>query len=516
MIFLIQLNSIPSSDKYWDVNLDNNLFEVYDRIINTDQKAIIQDNEAGTDQANSILYINGKPTREKKAYDRYLSKLETTILEWQDHINKYNELLSENDKYTWIEQLKLILLKKEKAIVDHKILGYKKIIEDAFRKINKTDEIDTFLDNIKNSRNIFEASKKTGILSLNSYLDINFVPYDFMLTSNGWTKLEIDKDELDELYNVANNQKDSFPNEIISIDYDDENIIGVEFEFAIISMQRNWFSVSPISSKFFQWPEAKLISDGEMISNEYLLSAYPKKMVLIKNLKIKINEKIEPDVVDKINQLIRFGPIIMKNQLFVNSVNGTKFIKAINNKETLSSNNIEYYNRKLFFSEKASIINPELITHAARRSIKSETITGFIPKHITVPQTISPLLFQFAKIINDSENLADVVIEVKDEISDKPIYKSAISIIGNNNNIFKEIETNDKGVIAFKLPLGSYTIKIRKDGYSENSEKIEITNINEVSKKYLLKTESITYNSFFLIGMICQKLPKIPKEQGSS
>lgn len=516
-----QLNSLPSSDKYWKINPSNTLFQAYDQIINVKQEIKIQAEDLEDDQAKNTIYdTNNKPTKEKKAYDKYFALLEKIIVEWQDHVSKYSQLITDSEKQIWLEKLNLILLKKEKAIVDHKLLGNKKIIENALNTINKTDEFDNFLANLQSSRNVFEMSKKTGIQSLESYLDINFVPYDFMSNNNGWTKLTIEKKELEELYEAAKIQKDDFPEEIISIEYNEKDIIGIELEFSIVTMQRNWFSLTSIVSDFFKWTEAKSISDGETISNEFILSAYPKKMILIKNLKININQAIDSGSVSNINQLIQFGPIIMKNQLFINSNSNIKFIKAIRNKETLSSNNISYYSNKVLVNRTAistppiptaqPILQPSIrpiVMHGT--TIRNPTVI-MNPVLLTNTVFVNPVLFQPVTVIVASV-LAILDINIKDVISKLPVYKSEISVMGINNTVFKEIESDNDGKIKIELPVGNYTIEIRKDGYGVLKTTLNVDNLNTISKDYFLDPKSVTYNSFFLLGMICEKLPKVPK-----
>ena len=140
---------IPSSDKYWDINPSNPLFNAYAKILNAKQEGSIQEDDIETQKAESLLYDStGEPTMEKKSYDNYFDLFEKVINEWDDHISKYSESLTDNEKTVWVEKLNLILLKKEKAIVDHKLLGHKKIIEDALGKINETDAFDVFLSNL--------------------------------------------------------------------------------------------------------------------------------------------------------------------------------------------------------------------------------------------------------------------------------------------------------------------------------------------------------------------------------
>jgi hypothetical protein len=124
---------------------------------------------------------------------------------------------------------------------------------------------------------------------------------------------------------------------------------------------------------------------------------------------------------------------------------------------------------------------------------------------------VNPVLFQAARVIEPTNPLANVVISITDSISKLPVYKSEISVIGMNNTVFKEIESDQDGTTNMQLPTGNYNIEIRKDGYAVFKTPLNIENSNTVSKTYNLEPESVTYNSFFLIGMICEKLPKIPK-----
>lgn len=523
-----QLNSIPSSDKYWDINPSNTLFEAYNKIINTQQEVVIEENEQEIEAAKKTLYdAKGNSTKEKKAYDKYIMLFETLLTEWEEHVRLFPDLTTDDEKQVWLERLNIILLKKEKLIIDHKLLGYKNHIEKAMKVINKSDGFDVFLSSLINSRNIMENSKKTGLQSLESYHDINFVPYDFMSNDNGWTKLSLNKKELDSLYETVQQEKNDFPEEIIAIEYDEKNILGVELEFSIVSMQRNWFALSPILSSFFKWKEVKSISDGVTISNEFILPAFTKKMILIKNLKINIDPSINSDEVSNINQLIHFGPIIMKNQLFINAQSNVKFVKAIKNKETLKSNNIKYYKAKANLTPIK--INTPLRTAPVRASVKptpnartiarpvrakpanpaKPIITSINPAILASTIRINPVLFQPATVLTINNNLATIVVNINDSVTKEAVYKSEISIIGTNNSYFKEIESDKEGAIDFKLPIGNYKIKIVKDGYSILEEELKVENKNTISKEYLLSPESVNYDSYFLIGMICEILPKI-------
>jgi len=518
-----QLNSLPASDQYWDVNPANTLFDVYGKLINSKQEPSAITGAAEIAAAQSYLYLpDGKPTKQKKAYDKYLGLFDGLLMEWEQHLATFNDLQTDDEKTLWIEKLNVILLKKEKMVIDFKLLGFKKEVETAFAKINKMDEFDAFLSNLISSRNIMDASQKTGIQSMESYHDINFVPYDFMSGSNGWLSLSVDKKELDVLYEAAQTEQSIFQDELLSFDYDEQMILGIELEFSIVTMQRNWFSLASLVSDFFKWNEPMTISDGQTISNAFLLSAYPKRMILIKNLKINLDPNVKQAEVSNLDQIIYFGPIVMKNQLFVNAGNNTRFIKAIRNKDVLASANVKYFRTKAAAADPVSAPVAATAPAAAplmgtirtspvmTASIRTRVIDHRTPQwnHLVFnPGLFHPVVINPLPVIS----LATVVLAVKDSVSGAGIYKSEISIMGVNNKYFKEIESDQEGTTNVELPVGNYTINIQKDGYKILEEPLNIENLNTLSKNYSLIPESVTYDSFFLIGMICEKLPKIPK-----
>jgi len=508
-----QLNSLPSSNQYWDVNPANTLFEAYKKIINTKQQTPENVDPTVVEDAQKVLYNGGKPTKQKKSYDKYLMLFDELLQEWETHLMKFNELQTDDEKNHWCEKSNMIQLKRDKLLVDHKLLGFKKEIENAFASINKRDELAEFLNNLNSLRNITDISTKTGLHSMDSYHDINFVPYDFMSGDNGWIQLSLDKKELDELYEIAKLEKNDFLEELLNFDYDEKVILGIELEFSIVTLQRNWFSLSAIVSRFFKWDEAITISDGQTISNDFLLSAYPKRMILIRNLKINLEQTVDPAVIGNLNQLIHFGPIIMKNQLFTDANKNTKFIKAIRNTKLLDSENIRYLRKKAAVQKIATATDPVIRSSTAPIRILPPTITRLQPDRLKRLHTftVNPVLFQPVLVTAVPLKLATIVLSVKDSISKAAVYKSEISIIGVNNNFFREIESDQNGEISTELPIGNYTIKIQKDGYKIFESAIGISNGNTITKTYELLPESVTYDSFFLIGMICEILPKIPR-----
>ena len=106
--------------------------------------------------------------------------------------------------------------------------------------------------------------------------------------------------------------------------------------------------------------------------------------------------------------------------------------------------------------------------------------------------------------------MANIIFTIKDKITQLGIYKTEISIMGTNNSVFKEIETDQDGTINFQLPIGNYSVEIKKDGYSLLKSTLNVVNTNTVNQELILNPESVAYDTYFLIGMICERLPKIP------
>jgi hypothetical protein len=104
-----------------------------------------------------------------------------------------------------------------------------------------------------------------------------------------------------------------------------------------------------------------------------------------------------------------------------------------------------------------------------------------------------------------------VVLAAGDSISKAPLYKCSISVLGTNNSLFREVETDKDGRISFSLPVGTFRVELRKDGYARMAVDLNIENSTPVNRAYALVRESVSYSSYFLLGVVCERLPKIPR-----
>lgn len=530
--FSYELNSVPISDNFWDLNPNNSLFDIYREILNKVRVKDLLNNLLKSDTSeNKILYLNGKETAEYKSYQKYIALYEEKVQDLSEHFNSFDQDETAEQKSLWQDQYMILKDKCDLALAELKVKGFKKKIDQAIDQINEVSENEEFLSYLQSVKNGFDALEKTDVTSLSAIHDINFIPYDFMENESGWSNLKMEKKDLDLYYNEAKKNASNFPSEIFSIDYDESIITGIELEYSFVHLKRGWFNKEIFSSPHFEWKDEKAISDGEKISNAFRLSAYPKIMILIKNLKINLDTKVSETEVNNPNQLIYFGPLLLKQQLFINKNTNKKFLKAVTNIRTIKSDQLNYLKRKIdsptitandFRTPQAEVKSDHLIRPAIRIPGKPTFPEPRIYSKPTAPRpviammqpmelktiTVNPNIF--AQIhLPVQPKMAKVFLNATDLSAKTGIYKSGVTIKGIDNNRILELETNEEGAISFELGLGNYSVEIRIDDYEFFQTNFKIEKLNPITLNYRLKREQITYKSFFLLGMVCEKLPKI-------
>ncbi|MBK1895525.1 hypothetical protein [Chryseobacterium paridis] len=541
-----ELNSVPISSQFWDLNPNNSLFDIYRDILDKNNLKNLEESLDQMIAIQSTILFDAKKndTKEFKAYKKYRTTYEQTVDKITAHLELFDGLDTDEEKSNWNDQLVNLNTIKELAFSDWKIKGNKDYIEKELTRINKASEADLYLAMAQSAKNTFDAAEKTDVISNASIHDINFIPYDFMENESGWNSMRIEKSELDILHTEAKNSNENLPSEILSIDYDESVVQAVELDYSFVHLKRNWFNKNFMLSNLFEWNEPKKISDGETISNDFKLPAFPKTMILIKNLKIVLDPSITNDTINNPNQLIYFGPLIMKQQLFVNKNNNQKFLKAITNVKTIKSDQLNSLTRKTVDIESSKISATESIakpvTEPVAEATKASPNLAFNNKMnmnilnnvrnlrpvttVVPPQPIAPI--QPIKPVIPIRNTgifvpikypiqipsagANVQFKVSDKINNDPIYKCAISIKGTNNSRIYEIETNEIGMINQMIPIGEYSIELRIDDYAILNQNFSITTVNPLNLEYKLQREEVKFKSFFLIGMICEKMPRIP------
>ncbi|EJL74315.1 hypothetical protein [Chryseobacterium populi] len=550
-----ELNSVPISSDFWDLNPNNSLFDIYRDILEKNNLKNLEENLDKVLAMKSTILFDAKnsDTKEFKAYKKYRKIYEEAVNKITTHLEIFDGLDTDDEKNNWNDQLVSLNNLKELAFSEWKVKGNKDLIDSELAKINKASDADLYLAMAQNAKNTFDAAEKTDVISNASIHDINFIPYDFMENESGWNNMRIEKSELESLFQEAKSSNENLPSEILSIDYDESIIQAVELDYSFVHLKRSWFNKNFMMSELFEWKEAKKISDGQTISNDFKLPAFPKTMILIKNLKIILDPSITNDTVNNPDQLIYFGPLIMKQQLFVNKSNNQKFLKAITNVKTIKSDQLNTLTKKTITAEAVKIPAPDFIAKPAAEPVAEaakvnatpvfnnkmnmsilNSIRNLRPYNPVIPpqpvqppvQPVKPVtpvvtgpikfpgIFIPIKYPAPTPSAgANVQFKVFDKINNDPIYKCAISIKGTNNSRIYEIETNEIGIINQIIPNGEYNIELRIDDYAVLNQNFSITNSNPLTLEYKLQREEVKFKSFFLIGMICERMPKIPMNQ---
>lgn len=532
-----ELNSIPTSSSNWSVNPQNILSEVYKNILESIQPIGLQDEFVKLDLNDSAVLFDTKqkPTKEYKAYLKHLELYEKSLDTIQEHLLEFGSLSTDSEKTSWEEKLVVLKSKAKLAYAELEVKGYKNVVEKAINEINNNTELEKYLSLLESTKSFFDITKKTGLETLASYHNIDFSPYDFMVNESGWNNLKIDKKELDELYLKAKQSSVGIPEEILSLEYDEKYIKGIELDYSFVHLKRSWFNKEIFNEKFFSHTNEKKISDGQTISNDFQLSAFPKIMILMKNLKVDLETNIENQVI-AINNMIHFGPLVLKNQMFVNRQNNTNFLKIVTNKETIRSNQLKYLTRKSentsleiqkTETKETTITNPIIrrtsAMNTANMRILNSPKTNIIKPVEAKPVEAKPVAARpIGTILHVNTTLLTPIIAtfpivganttfiVNDSVSKSGVYKCSISIKGKEgNNIVREIETNQEGKITTHLPVGKYNIDLKCDFYTSKTIEINIENNNPINLNYELSRDIVEYKSYFLIGMICEKMPLI-------
>lgn len=551
-----ELNSVPISNYFWDLNVNTALFDIYRDILEHSNIREFEENfEKISISASAILNeANNTDTKEFKSYKKYKLAYDNALLKITEHLLLFDDLEREEEKNNWKDQLLSLNNLKELALSEWKVRGSKNLIDKEISRINASSDADHYLSMSHDAKFTFDAAEKTDLISYSAVHDINFIPFDFMENESGWNSLKLTKAELEELYLKAKNSNENLPTEILSIDYDESGIEAIEVDYSFVHLKRNWFNKGFMLSPYFEWKQEKPISDGQNISDAFKLPAITKTLMLIKNLKIILDPTVKAAEVNDPNKLIFFGPMVMKQQLFVNQKNNEKFLKVVTDKKALQSDQLSYLSRKtaiqninvkipalrlqILESDFGDPVKPAIQTIRMDRmkmgtiltSVPILTQVNLGPVTTGIPLKKDPEIMEIKAALNPGirrvsaifvpinlpiiVNVANVTFRINDALNNLPIYKCSISIIGTNSNnesnrIFN-IETDENGLIIQNLPIGNYKISLRTDEYGLLDTQLNIPNTNPLNLQYKLKREQIKFKSFFLIGMVCEKMPKIP------
>lgn len=135
-----QLNTVPVSSNFWDVNPSNSLSDIYENILNDIEIPNIEERLSElTEESQLILWDkNGKETKDFKTYQKYLNQYESKVKDITDHLKTLNDLFSEVASKNWQEQLAVLNKEKDLALLEFEVKGKKRTVEKILEGTNKS------------------------------------------------------------------------------------------------------------------------------------------------------------------------------------------------------------------------------------------------------------------------------------------------------------------------------------------------------------------------------------------
>lgn len=505
-----QLNSLGTDQTFWDVDAQANLYEYYKTHL--EQLKLKGENAVKLSEAldKALLYNNnGEPSEKLLAYNDYLEQYETLIDGLNELYNNADADVAEDEKKS--VYLKADIFRKKIALLlaQWRLNGFKDNIENALKSINKLSEYDQILELKNKVLSDIKNIEATGIQSASTYIKLQMVPYNFYKQENAWTGLEVTQNELNAILIRAQKQLKGFNNQILGLDYDETFINKITLNYCIITIKRPWLYKDLLQSEYI---------DSNTKKATY---KYAKKIVLIKDLRVILKEDLSEAEKEQIqnNNIIKFGPIFMKNQFFINNLSKEAFIKPVTDKKIYTGKFALKLDKKLQKATPLAMpVKPNysaahiatVVKAAPGKPLKNpikarKPIAGAKAKPLVMTAKTN-LIFKIPDFKINLQKQSNIHINITDKLSKDGIYKAELSFKSLNTNFFKNIETNENGLATLTLPKGNYDISIRKNGYKE----LKFTQIVQENKNItiskILEPQEVVFDSYFLMGIIADEV----------
>ncbi|WP_369048646.1 hypothetical protein [Tenacibaculum sp. UWU-22] len=519
----IQLNSMSTNSTYWDVDPQINIYEHYKQCleqINLKEKKTIQ---ASVENEAKILYKNNKePSEELELYNQKMEEYDLLIDELNSLYIDYDSASIEEEKKVFLMKVDVLEKKIALHLANWKLNGAKDKIEAALESLNKLSEYDQFLALKQKVISDLKSIEATGIQSTSVYAKLQMIPYNFYENENTWNTLELDYTELEATFNRAKNNLKGFNVDIFDFDYDESFIKKITLNYCIVSIKRPWLKNELLTSNF------------TTAKSERTAYIYAEKIALVKDLRVILKDLTIAEKTEiQNNSFIKFGPIFMKNQFFLNKVSRESFIKPIVNKKIYRNNMVFKIDKKLMATSSQLMptkkaVNSKLTTPLNRKSIQkkqaiSQRKTVFKPMHmirnvnikpgsakIMNKASLKPLPFKAAMVFNpvwiNTQHQSNIFITVVDKLTKDGVYKTEISIKNKNTSYLKVVETNEEGFVKCVLPKGTYDVNIRKNGYKEFNFVQAVSENKNVTINKNIEPQEVVYDSYFLMGVIAKQI----------
>ena len=508
-----QLNSVHPDTGYWDIDPNMNLFDLYKSAI-TDYKIKPKTLfEKSIEHDISLLYNpDDSETKLLSTYQEHLDTYNELVENYQSIVEEFNPELPDIQQKDLRQRLDV----QSKTIALHfakwELNSVKSKVEHALKQINQLNDYDLFLEELQMIKQALVQVEQTGLLSSSTYAKLQITPIDFYQDELAWSALEVNNSEFTPLFKKAKTNLKGFNESVLSFDYKEDYIEKITLNYCIISVKRQWLN-KHILNQPYRVPQPN--------NPTYI---YAQKVLLIKDLRVILKDNISDAQKKEIeaSNIIKFGPLFMKNQFFLNKHSKQSFIKPITNKGLVKNNIIKQVNRKLHIPANATKSSPKPQANLKINKARSKFALNFLKNRKTSTTTINPKIakpiasakiavkpdFQlFYKIDwKNAKNQSVIHFTVSDKLSKEGIYKTDISIQNQNTNFYKEIETDERGLIKVTLPKGRYDVFLRKNGYKELkfSRDVQVNKNQHVSKQ--LEPEEVVYDSYFLLGILGESI----------
>lgn len=498
-----QLNSVHPNNGFWDIDPNMNLFDIYKSSIHNYSIKPKDLFKQSIEHDLSILYnADDSETQLFTTYQNHLSTYNQLVNDYKTIVEEYTSDLSDHEQTSLLQRLDV----QAKTITLHfakwELNAIKSKIEHALKQINKLNDYDLFLEELQVIKQALTEVENTGLLSNQAYAKLQISPIDFYKDELAWSNLEVENNEFNALFKKAKTSLKGFNETVLTFDYREDYIDKISLNYCIISIKRAWLNKTIFNRPYRVTPTQR---------PSYI---YAQKVLLIKDLRVILKDNISEAKKKEIevSSVIKFGPLFMKNQFFLNKHSKQAFIKPITNKNLVKTKIIKQVNKKIHIQPQHTQPKPPIhINRTSRFALNflKAKKTSVVKKTIAIKPIVhtevklKPDFQMFYKIDwKNAKNQSIIHFTVNDKLSTDGIYKTDISIQNQNTNFYKEIETNEHGRINVTLPKGRYDVFLRKNGYKQLKFSLDVlVNKNQDVVKQL-EPEEVVYDSYFLLGII--------------
>lgn len=516
MAFAKISNTIVRDEKIFPFNNDEMLEDAYEKILNEAiliDTTISADEKTAYDDAKSILFINEDldPT---KAYSKY-KEMAAKYTELDSQILDLNIKLSENtnlNNTSLLQQKQELELKKNVLLNEWLITADKDKIEKALKIVSGLNERTTFKNEFYGEQQNLKSAIDTErtINSNMEYLPTFCLPNNvYQYSYNGWKKIIIQQEEIENLEKDAK----SFLGEPMYQDYSVVStslITKIEFEYLILTIQRNWFNKKLINSRFwrFKVDDNIVVSDG--VNPEMgVLPAYVDKFVIVRRIMQYMDtdpNTENPEVQVITPPIYRFAEIAkLKNISMLKNIKPEKMnvskirmtrVATVDETRSAGTNHIAIKSSFLSSDIRSNNLAPQLNKKVQPKNniiLHAGVIAKSSDNHI---QPQSPSLYNILFTFQDVSHNAIVSLDV-------------LLTHTTTGNQFKS-ETDNAGKVTFtNMASGSYHMVVSDNEIFEDFESTYTLNAHLGLNIVLTKRANPKFD-MWLIGAVNYRFPKLP------